>query len=361
MTKLNTNWRNAKLPENIAVFAVGDIHGHHELLKPLLAAIEQKIDSLPPGTKAEVIGIGDYIDRGPSGPQTIDMLVDFRERMQAKLNVEVKYLCGNHDEFFKRLLEAKEIIDHPIGDPKNKLDYSHVCTNPDGNMYLRGLESWMFSGGGLSTIKDYIPELDAALIDFENKCFKRDANFSMDKVNAIIKTLQARVPQSHKDFFNNTYENNQVILGDYLFTHAGVDPNQPLQDQGLGPNAKYPEGGKYIDALMLRDPFLWRNDDNLPNCDYVVVHGHTPSAIEDNGNIIADGQKNYRLCIDTAVNGNNGSLTCFMRHGNQASFMAVNKSSPDKVNEYSIPEVGQHVAEAQHRKKFPEYHSPAPI
>ena len=85
---------------------------------------------------------------------------------------------------------------------------------------------------------------------------------------------------------------------------------------------------------MLRDPFLWRDD--LPNCPYVVIHGHTPSAIENvQGNIMADTQKDYRLNIDTCIYAPNGALTCFMHHGDQRTWIAVNKTSPHHIEEYS--------------------------
>jgi serine/threonine protein phosphatase 1 len=50
-----------------------------------------------------------------------------------------------------------------------------------------------------------------------------------------------------------------AIRGDYLFVHAGVRPEVPLQEQAAD------------DLLWIRRPFLTRNH-GLP---YTVVHGHT--------------------------------------------------------------------------------------
>ena len=62
MTKPNLSWRNAKLPPKTALFSIGDIHGHYEMLAPLLAGIEAQIAQLPPGTQSHVVFIGDYLD-----------------------------------------------------------------------------------------------------------------------------------------------------------------------------------------------------------------------------------------------------------------------------------------------------------
>jgi UDPglucose 6-dehydrogenase len=350
MPLLNLNWRNAQLPPKTAIFAIGDIHGHDQLLRPMLAAIEKKIAALSNGVKAHVIFIGDYIDRGTSGPKTIKLLIEFEQRMVKKSYVKTTYLCGNHDEFFKRLLETRRVIDEPIGNPADKNDITHCVSYADGSMNLRGLEDWLFSGGGITTVQNYLPDLDRNIFDFDNKRFNRSyPDYSLKMVNDLLKELAEKVPPAHKDFFTSVYENRYLILGDYLFTHAGTHPEKTLADQGIGPDAQPLAGKAYLDFLMLRNEFLWRDDNDLPNCPYIVVHGHTPSEIQKNletntntasGPTIADGQKDYRLCLDTNIYKQDGALTCFMRTNDYAGFMAVNKESPDKLSEYSIPKVG---------------------
>lgn len=65
------------------------------------------------------------------------------------------------------------------------------------------------------------------------------------------------------------------IKSHYLFVHAGVRPNIPLEYQSS------------MDMIWIRDPFLKAEHHNLP---YTVVHGHTPVAeIEHrNGRIACD-------------------------------------------------------------------------
>lgn len=340
MTKFRLNWRNAQLPTNTAVFAIGDIHAHDELLTPLLESVERKIATLSSDVQAYVIFIGDYVDRGSNTPRTLDMLLDFEKRMMIMPNVTTRFLCGNHDEYVKRLLEARCIVDEPVnacGDNQQNLMY--LLTRRDGSINLRGVEIWLFTGGGITTLRDYCPDIEDAFFDAIGKCFNRlHPEFSLDMVNMLMQRFIARVPQAHKDFFVRTYDNDHLILGDYLFTHAGIDPNQKLKAQGIGSGAARLCGKQYIDFLMIRDAFLWRDD--LPYCHYVVVHGHTPSAIASGAAIMADGQKDYRLCIDTCVYAPNGAMTCFVRYDDEAGFIAINKTNPDHIIEYSIPQLG---------------------
>ena len=56
------------------------------------------------------------------------------------------------------------------------------------------------------------------------------------------------------------------VKGDFLFVHAGVRPDVPLEEQSE------------FDLTWIRQPFLKVKDHGLP---YVVVHGHTITNSED--------------------------------------------------------------------------------
>ena len=103
-------------------------------------------------------------------------------------------------------------------------------------------------------------------------------------------------------------------------------------EQGIGKNSKILSDYKYIEFLMIRDKFLWR--DNLKNCPYFVIHGHTPSEIKMNNNIIADHRKNYRVCIDTSIYTNNGTISCFYGYNGNYNFISVNKNKTDFLIHY---------------------------
>lgn len=330
------HWRNAQLPSHTALYAIGDIHAHSLLLATMLGAIEANIKALPPATHAHIVFLGDYIDRGPDAPATLDLLIDFEARIQGNPDVTATFLCGNHDEIFARFLRATGVVDVPVGTP-DKRDFTHLTSRPDGSVYLRGFEAWFFRGNGYTTVKNYVPTLDETLIDHANQCFDRQhPEFSAARIYQLIQTLTAHVPKAHDDFLQRMATQSHIVIGDYLLTHAGLDPQKSLAELGIGEDANILTQHEYLDFLMLRDPFLWRDD--LPKCPYIVIHGHTPSIILNaEGNITADGQKDYRLNIDSCVYAKNGALTCYVHDGRERFFMAVNKVKPERVSNYATP------------------------
>lgn len=354
-TRSTPNWQTAKLPANTAFFAIGDIHGHAGMLKQLLSSIEKNISEMPSAMKIHVIGIGDYIDRGENAPETLELLRDFRARMARNHpNVETHFLCGNHDLCFKYILDAKYVTQHTSGDAMNRDDRRHHLVMEDGGLPLSGLVDWMDSGGGITTIKNYCPNLKEGFLE---RC-RLGGNIA--EVNDMLAELKHNMPEAHKQFFKEVSEHTHLILGDYLFTHAGVDPEKSLDEQGM-------VNGKLLaplDKMQMVDPenrnkFLWR--DQLDHCPYVVVHGHTPSAIDGTDErgtpmTVVDPQKPYRLCLDTGVYNPKGALTCMMRAGNETGFLAVSHADPSYVSEYSLNIHAMEHARDKHRAKLPEYH-----
>ncbi len=354
MTQTQKSWRNAKLPPNTALFTIGDVHGCHDLLAPLLAGIEKQIAALPEGTTAHVVFIGDYLDRGTNGPETIKLLQDFKTRVANNPKINAVFLAGNHEIGLHNLLTASEIDTAEIGNKDDKNDFRHVLHHDGGKLCLRGLTDMLFSGGMLTTIRNYA-ELHGDKID--ETLFIKGAGGKMKPnpdhpnflagVNKLVKDFQRHMPEDHQQFIKETLPNHYFMLGDYLCTHAGVDPSRDLASQGITPvegvgKQSIPDA-QYMQSLMIRNPFLWpdtvssaagqpiaADGNHLPYCPYIVLHGHTPSEITFNNMTVVDGQKDYRLCVDTNVYQPNGSLSCFARHGDQAHFMSVGKQSPVK-------------------------------
>src|SRR3546814_12570584 len=62
----------AHAPEGRRIYAIGDIHGHLDLLDGLLAQIFA--DERTGGVSGELIFLGDLINRGPQSAQVIDRL-----------------------------------------------------------------------------------------------------------------------------------------------------------------------------------------------------------------------------------------------------------------------------------------------
>lgn len=190
------------------VFAIGDVHGCDDLLAGLLDAILQEAqgDATPP----LLILLGDYVDRGPGSKRVIDLLLGLRLRSPG-----ARFLAGNHEEAMLTFL-----------------------ADPEAGMAWTGY-------GGKATMISYgvsPPEDD------------RD----LDAWMAAHHELKAAIPESHMKFLWGLED--RIELGDYVFVHAGVHPDRPLNAQ------------RVKDLRWIREPFL----SDHRRLEKIVVHGHTP-------------------------------------------------------------------------------------
>ena len=64
-----------RAPDGAVVWAIGDIHGRLDLLKPLVEAIMMDAEAAAADRKV-VIFLGDYVDRGPDSRGVIRYLAD---------------------------------------------------------------------------------------------------------------------------------------------------------------------------------------------------------------------------------------------------------------------------------------------
>jgi serine/threonine protein phosphatase 1 len=146
------------------LFAIGDIHGC-----PLeLDALLRGIDPTPSDT---VIFVGDYVDRGPSARDVIDLLVDFKQRHPSSV-----FLKGNHEDMML----------HFLGMP------GHYG------------ESFLFNGGFTTMLSYDIDEMH------------------LDEALELL-------PRSHVEFLENL--ETSYLRPPYLFVHAGVHPLRSLEEQ----------------------------------------------------------------------------------------------------------------------------------
>src|SRR5260370_13880264 len=75
------------------LFAIGDIHGCPDELAAILKAIA-------PGAGDTVVFVGDYVDRGPSARDVIELALDL-ERVG---HAECVFLKGNHEDMMMSFL-----------------------------------------------------------------------------------------------------------------------------------------------------------------------------------------------------------------------------------------------------------------
>ncbi|MER8676953.1 MULTISPECIES: metallophosphoesterase family protein [unclassified Mesorhizobium] len=212
MTETGIHYLDARAPDGMRLYAIGDVHGRLDLLAAMHRRIESELE-YKPTSDWRVIHLGDYVDRGPESKGVIDFLIEVQKRDPRHL-----MLAGNHDIGFL------DFLDEP--DPEGLfIRYGGVQTAQSYGVDLAGHASWFGKGEAL-----------------------RRGHQAL--VNAVS--------QAHVDFLRSLQLS--LISGDFFFCHAGVRPDVPLESQS-------PQ-----DLVWIRDVF--HNHPGLyPK---VIVHGHTP-------------------------------------------------------------------------------------
>ena len=208
--------------KGVVLYAIGDIHGRADLLEPLLDAARRDADS---GRTTIVVGLGDYVDRGPDSPGVVDQLLDLADRP----GIEARFLRGNHDQLLLEFLD-----DHSLGP------------------YWRRV-------GGRETLRAY--GVDAP-----------STRKRMDQWQKARDAFAAKLAGRHLGFFRDLELN--FTWGDYFFAHAGAQPGIPLEQQTAQ------------DLMWIRKPFL--EDDRRFERIVVHGHTPAPEAHADHRRIGLD-------------------------------------------------------------------------
>lgn len=193
------------------LYAIGDIHGHLDLLT---AAHDRIADDMARHGAGPVIHVGDLVDRGPDSRGVIDFLVDGLAHGR-----DWVVLKGNHDRMFARFLKDPQ-------EPEPGLRADLGWLNP--------------KLGGPDTLRSY-----------------GVANAADRPVAKVHTDAVAAVPQSHVAFLAGLPVLHRA--GDSVFVHAGVRPGVALERQ------------IETDLVWIREPFLSFPESFGP----LVVHGHT--------------------------------------------------------------------------------------
>ena len=210
------------------IYAVGDVHGRYDLFKQLMTLVIKDWTGRAGDRRPLLIFCGDYVDRGPNSAAVVEALVWLQQRS----DIQACFLKGNHEAALMRFL------DNP----------------PDCGGWLRF--------GGVETLRSYGVEPPAP--DDPASCFRaRDL-------------LLQHMPSSHLRFLERL--ELMLVIGDYAFVHAGVQPGVDLRDQ------------REEDLLWIRQEFL---SDEGP-FEKIIVHGH--SWTDDKPRILP-----HRIGLDTGA------------------------------------------------------------
>ncbi len=166
--------KRAKAPDGRRLYAIGDIHGAADALDRLLEKIDKDAGGLH---EAQLIFLGDYVDRGPDSKRVIERLASLKKEL-----ADVVFLKGNHEAVMLDFLS----------DPEEAIEW---------------LE-W----GGDQTLRSY--GVAGALT-------KAGEDLSRALADAL--------PKAHLDFLNGLSLMHRA--GDYLFVHAGLRPGVAVEDQ----------------------------------------------------------------------------------------------------------------------------------
>jgi serine/threonine protein phosphatase 1 len=203
---------SAMVPPGVRVYAIGDVHGRRDLLQQLLDQIEH--DNRERGdAQTQIIFLGDLMDRGDDSAGVIDMAMALKAAEPVS-GQQVRFLMGNHEEVFLK-----------------------TCRERD----LKTLRFFLKIGGD-ATLQSY-PITRSEYRDMD-----------METLAARLETL---VPDAHLAFLEQFED--QIIIGDYVFVHAGIRPGVPLSEQ------------KQSDLRWIREEFTGHRGD----LEKVVIFGHT--------------------------------------------------------------------------------------
>jgi serine/threonine protein phosphatase 1 len=197
--------RPSAVPPGERVYAIGDIHGRRDLFAALIAAIDVD-DAASSPADTTVVLLGDLVDRGEDSAGVVSAARNWARRRK------VRWLIGNHEECFLAAMESEDAL----------------------RAFLRI--------GGRETVLSY--PVDAAA-------------FARADLPAAAAMIREAVPAEDLAFLRRGED--RIVIGDYLFVHAGIRPGVALADQTT------------TDLRWIRGEFTRADNEH----EHVVVHGHT--------------------------------------------------------------------------------------
>lgn len=187
------------------IYAVGDIHGRHDLLDALFEKIVEDAFRFSDNRQMRVIFLGDYVDRGDNSKDVLDRLVLVKERLAD----QTTFLAGNHEAALLGFLR----------DPVKNSNW----------LEFGGRQTLVSYGIAPPKSTDNRPELHDVRDSFQQ---------AISDHLPFLQSLQ-----------------RYVQSGDVIFVHAGLDPKLPVDRQTddalLWGNSSFLERNGYPDLRVV--------------------------------------------------------------------------------------------------------------
>lgn len=174
--------------EQTALDIIGDVHGCHDELAGLLAALGYRIEgpalAIPP-TGRRAVFVGDFVDRGPASPAVLRLVMGMVAAGHALA------VPGNHDVKFARWLEGRKVtlshgLDLTIAQMRNEPKTFHNETRT----FLESLPTYLWlDGGRLVVAHGGIEEAMIGGIDGKTRsfCIYGDTDGKVDAEGHVIR------------------------------------------------------------------------------------------------------------------------------------------------------------------------------
>jgi serine/threonine protein phosphatase 1 len=163
-----------------AIYAIGDVHGRCDLAQAMEARLLDDLDRHGP-SEAVFLYLGDLIDRGPKSAHLLDHVL-----ARPPAGIRRVILRGNHEDMFLSFLER-----------------------PDAN------SAWLDHGGD-ATLASYGVYLTATDVRRVGRGY-------------VTQMMTACIPDNHISALREAPRG--AVAGDWVFTHAGLEPELPRTRQ----------------------------------------------------------------------------------------------------------------------------------
>lgn len=202
------------------VAVIGDLHGGAALLTTLL----DRLRKTPDFANRWVVFAGDFVDRGPQVRQGLELVLRFAEEHR-----RVTACMGNHDLAALGAMQLVVPAPHSNWDLRYIADFDSFATFASYGATPTQREFDAIA----KAIRRIKPYYDPGDQDYAGGAVPAELaalrEKTLEKSAALLAALRESIPEIHRRFLTNLPW--RVEHPQYLFVHAGLEPEQPFEEQ----------------------------------------------------------------------------------------------------------------------------------